>query len=130
MKAFPRTITVTLIALAVAGLFAVNTAAAQEPVAGLLISSGDMAFLQADHYGVRTPVPDAEVVGLFNAVEARYLATPYSPDETSALAAAGDEVPGLMITGADLRFIVSPGAVENGMPETWAGGSDRFGIGQ
>lgn len=130
MKTSTRFTTVTLIALAVAGLFAVNTVAAQPPVHGLLISSEDMAFLEANHAGTSTPVAGTEVVGLFSANEARHLATPYAPDVTRVVSAAADEIPGLMITGTDLRFILGPGGPENGLPETWANGTDRFGFGQ
>lgn len=130
MKTSPRIFTVTLIALAVAGLFAVNTVSAQPPVPGLLISSEDIAFLETTHAGTRTPVPGTEVVGLFSAIEVRHLATPYAPEQVRVVSAAADEIPGLMITGTDLRFILGPVGPEDGPPETWANGTDRFGIGQ
>jgi len=130
MKTYLRTITVTLIALAVAGLFAVNPVAAQPPVPGLLISSEDMAFLEAAPAGTRTPVPGTEVVGLFSAIEVRHLATPYAPGQARVVSAAAGEIPGLMISGADLRFILGPAGPEDGLPETWANGTNRFGIGR
>ena len=127
MKTLTHTVAVTLIVLAVAGLFAASTAAAQEPVSGLLISAEDIAFLEGNHSGLRTPVAESAPVGLFSATETRYLTVPFTPVPDTAPIAA-DEMPGLLISGTDLRFITGHG--EDAPSNAWAQGADRFGIGQ
>lgn len=128
MKTSTNTIAATLIVLAVAGLVAAGTVAAQEPVSGLLISAEDIAFLESAYSGLRTPVVENAPVGLFGAIEARYLAAPYVSGGADAAPYVAHEIPGLMISGTDLRFITGPGA---GAPSNaWAAGADRLGIGQ
>ena len=131
MKTNIRIITVTLIALAAASMFAVNTVAAREPVPGQLVDTADLAFLQsAGNTGIRTPVADATPVGLFSVAENRYLVAPYAPVTPRGETSAPEAIPGLMISDVDLYFIVGPGSGAGAPPETWAAGADRFGIGQ
>jgi hypothetical protein len=130
MKTSHRTITVTLIALAAASLFAISTAAAQDPVPGLLISAGDLVFLEGANVGIRTPVAESAPVGLFSAREAQSLAAPYAPAPTPAVAIAVNPVPGLMISGIDLQFIMGTGTAADDVSDTWADGGERFTIGR
>ena len=123
---FSRMIT----ALVTAGLLFANSAAAGPPVPGPIMSDSDMAFIEARTKGVRTPLSTAAPVGLFSAAQADTLSVPYVHVAADTVIREPEPITGLMITGADLRFIAGPEDSGGFLQDEWAAGPLPVGAGR
>jgi hypothetical protein len=117
-------------ALVTAGLLFASSAAADPPVPGLIISDSDMAFLETRTTNVRTPLSTAAPVGLFSAAQVEALSVPYVRVAADTVVRGPEPISGLMITGADLRFIAGPEGSEGFLQDEWAAGPSPVGAGR